>query len=153
MKKDQVKLMKSRQDRINKQKENIMNININKLYTIQNIFTSKRMTPTSIFLDVLGFCIFIYYIWKNNLLSAISAWVFFRIISLISSFIINKKKPNILTQTYVRQNTLLLFSKTLASIMLYYGTWLHSFEIIFIAINLIILAYLTSWVKNIYFEL
>lgn len=130
-----------------------MNININKLYTIQNIFTSKRMNPTSIFLDVLGFCIFIYYIWKNNLLSAISAWVLFRIISLISSFIINKNKPHILTQKYVRQNTLLLFSKTLASIMLYYGIWLHSFEIIFIAINLIILAYLTSWVKNIYFEL
>lgn len=130
-----------------------MNINSNKLYTIQNIFNFKHINISNLTLEILGFFIFIYFLWENKFFWAIGISAFFKMITFVRSLKSSMPEMPPPTQKEENQMILFLFSKTLAALALYYGIWSHSFETIFIAINLLLLTYLISWIKIVYSDL
>lgn len=135
--------------------ENIMKTNINKIDALQNLYSTKRLNVYSITLDFLGFCLFIFYLWNNNFMLAIGFWVAIRLISFIVSLTSNSKFLYHPTHIGTDETTesIFLLCKSVASLLLYYGVWVHTYEIIFMGINLLLIIYLISWIKYIYSDL
>lgn len=100
--------------------------------------------------SMFAFIFFAYFLWKNRLAYAIVTWLIVRIISFLTSMFFASHISRGLTLKDEEQKYLLWAGKSLASLILYYGLWTHSYEIVFISINIFILIYLIVWMKKAY---
>jgi len=125
-----------------------MTTNPNRTYEAHINYLTPRLISYGRILEAVGFFLFIYLLWRKKLLYAIGAWVIVKLIFFLVSLFFAVDKSRLLTAKEEAQETFFLFSKSLASLILYYGIWTHSFETIFKAFNIFLFIYLIKWMQT-----
>lgn len=110
----------------------------------------RRFHPRSIFIDVVGFIWFTYYFWNHDWKSAVGIVIVERIIAFFS--VANLDVSRFSETTLGKLGLLHLHPANLAiqifgSIILLYGIWQHSTEIILGGLSLIFLGHIFGWSK------
>lgn len=124
--------------------------NSNSNYEVSKRYLTARLILYGRILKTIGFFLFTYLLWIDKLIYAIGIWVLIKVISFLATIFFANKKSHLLTAKEEAEETLFLLSKSLASLILYYGIWTHSFEIIFISINIFLFIYLLKWMQASY---
>ncbi|MBY0314862.1 MAG: hypothetical protein K2Q26_05050 [Bdellovibrionales bacterium] len=107
-----------------------------------------RFHPRSIFIDSIGQLWFIYYLWDHNLMSALAALTACRLVSLLSVIDID---TNLFARTTLGKVALLhlhpynLILQLIGTLVLIYGVWQNSAEILLIGISWILFGHVWGW--------
>lgn len=122
-------------------------VSANEMSWFQKYFL-KRFHPRSIFIDVVGFAWFTYYFWHHDWKSAIGIVVIERVIAFFS--VMNVDMQSFSETTLGKMGLLHLHPANFAiqifgSIILLYGVWEHSTEIILGGLSLIFIGHVFGW--------
>lgn len=113
-------------------------------------FALLRFHPRSIIINTAVFCWFIYYLWIQDIESAVSIAIFGRIVSLLAVMYAN---PDQIAKTTLGKIGLLhlnpynLFTQIIGFVVLFFGVWEHHAEIILAGISLILVGHIYGWEK------
>jgi hypothetical protein len=110
----------------------------------------RRFHPRSIFIDSIGLIWFTYYFWNHDWKAALGAAIVARAVALFSVMNINTDlfAESILGKiSLLHLNPLNLVTQIIGTVVLLYGIWIHSVEMILGGLSVILLGHIFGWAR------